>query len=401
MKRSLPRATDSWSRRCRRHGPGRVCPAHALRPLSDNRILIKERDLRMIQALTPARLALSAVMIAAAAPAVSAQQPGEQTAEQQREHVVRRGDTLWDLARAYLADPFRWPLIFEANQSLVRDPHWIYPAQRLIIPPVLHRSLHAEPVTGQPVLPQLHQVMAVAVAQEPPTVVSTLDLRRPVVSLAEYLSVPWLLPPSAAVPAARILRSADPAVTENRLPPMLHPNDRVQVDVSPGMVLVGDSLVVVRSGRRIGTWGQVMEPLAVLRVDSVAQGAVMARIVGQFGDARVGDLVLPLGAVPHLPAGDPERVQDGLHGQLLEFLITEPLHGTTELAFISLGSADGIGIGDELAVYVPAVERAPATQVATVRVVRVDERTATVRVVSVTSTALRDGLPVRLISRMR
>jgi nucleoid-associated protein YgaU len=27
-------------------------------------------------------------------------------------HVVKRGDTLWDLARQYLKDPFRWPDVF-------------------------------------------------------------------------------------------------------------------------------------------------------------------------------------------------------------------------------------------------------------------------------------------------
>jgi hypothetical protein len=49
-------------------------------------------------------------------------------------HEVTRGETLWALAGRYLGNPFRWPLIFEANRSEIRDPHWIFPGQIFLIP---------------------------------------------------------------------------------------------------------------------------------------------------------------------------------------------------------------------------------------------------------------------------
>ena len=65
------------------------------------------------------------------------------------EHVVREGDTLWDLAGEYYADPFRWPMIHEANLGEVEDPHWIYPTERLLIPgPLLDRD--ARGAAGSP-----------------------------------------------------------------------------------------------------------------------------------------------------------------------------------------------------------------------------------------------------------
>lgn len=62
-----------------------------------------------------------------------------------RIHVVKRGDTLWDLAAHYYKDPFQWRKIWNvpSNKSMLikRDKrnrtnhgHWIYPGQRLVIP---------------------------------------------------------------------------------------------------------------------------------------------------------------------------------------------------------------------------------------------------------------------------
>ena len=41
-------------------------------------------------------------------------------------HVVRRGDTLWDLCGYYFDDPWRWPKIWSYNPTIT-NPHWIYP----------------------------------------------------------------------------------------------------------------------------------------------------------------------------------------------------------------------------------------------------------------------------------
>lgn len=41
-------------------------------------------------------------------------------------HVVRSGDTLWDICGFYFSNPWEWPRIWSYNPTIT-NPHWIYP----------------------------------------------------------------------------------------------------------------------------------------------------------------------------------------------------------------------------------------------------------------------------------
>jgi hypothetical protein len=49
-----------------------------------------------------------------------------------RVHIIRPGDTLWDLARTFYGSPYLWPQLWEAN-TYIRDAHWIYPGDPLLV----------------------------------------------------------------------------------------------------------------------------------------------------------------------------------------------------------------------------------------------------------------------------
>lgn len=50
-------------------------------------------------------------------------------------YTIKGGDTLWDISTRYLGNGARYPEIYNANRSIIKDPHWIYPGQVISIPP--------------------------------------------------------------------------------------------------------------------------------------------------------------------------------------------------------------------------------------------------------------------------
>jgi nucleoid-associated protein YgaU len=51
-------------------------------------------------------------------------------------YTVKKGDTLGAIAKAHYGNASKYPLIFEANRPMLKNPDLIYPGQVLRIPPL-------------------------------------------------------------------------------------------------------------------------------------------------------------------------------------------------------------------------------------------------------------------------
>jgi len=56
-------------------------------------------------------------------------------AEDKDVYTIRRGDTLWAIAKRYLGSGLRYPTIFQRNRETINNPNLIHPEQQVKVPP--------------------------------------------------------------------------------------------------------------------------------------------------------------------------------------------------------------------------------------------------------------------------
>jgi hypothetical protein len=350
--------------------------------------------------------ALAFLCAVAASPAMG-QQPAVQKSSEQpkKEHTVRKGDTLWDLAGHYLQDPFRWPMIYEANRKVVENPHWIYPKERLtiVIPSLPADAAKAPVVIADAGKTVQHTRWYTPKRVDGPSMIVDEAAGAALVQPMEWLAAPRLADKKKLQISARVGRASDPRVVQDKLKPFFHPKDQLFLTHVAKNVQKGDHLLAIRIERNLGKPGHVVIPQGILRIDSLGQKTATATVVEQFADMTIGDVAIPLPVVPAMPPNRLTEVSGGPNGKVLEFLDDQPLYSTTDFAFVNLGVKDGLNLGDELLAYMPkkkmgGKEVLNEQAVARMRVIHVSERTATVRVTRLSNAVLGDNVPARVVS---
>lgn len=64
---------------------------------------------------------------------VTVERPSE-SAPKESSYTVKKGDTLWAIAKKYLGNGAKYSTVYNANKSMINNPNYIYPGQKLVIP---------------------------------------------------------------------------------------------------------------------------------------------------------------------------------------------------------------------------------------------------------------------------
>lgn len=347
---------------------------------------------------------------------------------QERVHQVRPGDTLWDLAGVYLANPFLWPQIYQLNAHVVEDPHWIYPGENLALPSgtVAVADATAVPlerleswdlaqdqagsrsrddpgrsgVSGfgglsifdmSPELGNMIGDLAIDPYQEPLLVSESDFYRAPLLVRVE--EIPYV---------GRTVRKLEGNPLHLRIPAGVRVHDRVIIELESLDVVVGDELRAIRwqsgPGRR-----KIARSMAMLEVTDTDGETARATVTRLFDDYQVGDQVILAEGFDVSQTLAHAVEEDGLKTTLVGAEARQAvLIGEGDMVFLDAGALAGVSIGDEFIVFDLAddADARVEDRLATIRVMRVTPETATGRVVDLRDTSPEIGAPVRRVLRV-
>jgi LysM repeat protein len=256
-------------------------------------------------------------------------------------YVVKRGDTLWGIAKVFLRDPWYWPEIWQVNPQ-VHNPHLIYPGDTLRLvyidgrpQIVLQRGL--ERGNGIRVEP--------TVRSEPiDSAITTI----PYATVAAFMSKPTVLDRDQIKAAPYVLATRDLHV-------VMSEGDTVYARgfTSPAelgshynIVRVGDPLIDPDDNRVLGYDGIFTGSGHVTR-----QGDPTTLIMTESArEARAGDKLIPGGVdvpldfIPSAP-----RVKT--NGRIIAVANGETIIGQYEVVVVNRGARDGLAPGNVLGVF--------------------------------------------------
>ncbi|MEP6996316.1 MAG: LysM peptidoglycan-binding domain-containing protein [Betaproteobacteria bacterium] len=262
-------------------------------------------------------------------------------------YTVQKGDTLWGISGKFLKQPWRWPEIWRMNRDQIKNPHWIYPGDVVVLDRVdgnwrLSLNRPAGPRPNARLSPSI-RVEGLA-GEAIPTI--------PAGDLAPFLSRPIITATRDGVPGtAKIIAAHDNRVVRGE-------GDYVYaVDIDEKF---GTQWFIYRPGKMLRSYdsnellGYELRFLGTARVDRFGASGEVARmeITSAREEILMDDMLLPApreelaNYVPHAP----DKAVDGriiaLDGDAHEV-------GRNSLVTIDRGARDGVDVGTVLAIYHP------------------------------------------------
>ncbi|MBN1619152.1 LysM peptidoglycan-binding domain-containing protein [candidate division WOR-3 bacterium] len=257
---------------------------------------------------------------------------------QPRYHIVSPGDCLWNLSHYYLGNPYKWPMIWEANKPQIRDPHWIYPGQKFLIPAI----------TDIVSSPELFDV--------PPGVqVSLVDIAKPVVAYELAYRCGY-------ISRERLTGRMHIVDYYDREVPQLTSGFQCYIDAGSNKgISEGQMLIILRESYSVNDpmtgrdLGKIVHPLGVLKVLEVKDAVSRCLIQETYDNSVVlGDVISEF-VMSELPTNaDMQLAQTDLTGYIIRITNYVGTIKNTSFVYLNIGSNTGVEVGDVFEILIPA-----------------------------------------------
>lgn len=315
------------------------------------------------------------------APHWSKNKPPDEVPAGANYHVVEKGDTLWDLAKRYLGNPFLWPQIWDKNRY-VTDAHWIYPGDPIVIGEVQLVGDYAgkkgdQGKEFQEGLPRDKEVIGPGTVLQPITEESTLQCAGYILPTPEDDSFQVIGSEQGATKVAFSDRD------------ILYLSKGSNAGVKAGDLFsihhVAYAVKHPSSGKKLG---MRVETTGWLRVLLAQENSATAVVESACVDIHAGDYLRPFEKVNvplvirRSPADRMTPPSGKAHGYVVDIQAAGDIAGTGHLVAIDLGSAAGIVPGNTFVVYRIEYPSVPTSRnvIGELAVVSVREGTAIAKV---------------------
>lgn len=287
----------------------------------------------------------------APAPA-EAQAPRIHTAETPDYHVIRQGDTIWDLSGSYYGDPYEWPRMWSYNPHIT-NPHWVYPGDVVYLRDVSREEAAAgsgqagarrdggqEETRREEPFGLYLALGGILQEEEMESVGRIIGSPKSARMLAEHDTV-WL-------------GFGERAYREDERENMHEDDMLVMEDVE---VREGDRFAIVRldgtlddaEGEPLGNRYIVLGSLTVTEVPEQEGVAQTALIDQSWREIERGDLLVPYER--QLKLVQPRQAEQDMVAHIVDSLDPGFNFGPQQYVFIDRGAADGVRMGNRFFIF--------------------------------------------------
>ncbi len=242
-------------------------------------------------------------------------------------HIVVKGDTLWDVTRHYLDNPFFWPKVWQYNPQ-INNPHRIYPGDTIRIP-------SREELARMGSIPKEN----------------TPSAGIPLLERGLLESSGFIIPDKVKIGEGKILSSWEEKT-------YLTDRDTVHINlgrsqgVKPGdlfqVLQVHDEVVHPVTGGKIGRQVTVE---GILKVLSVNDKLSTARIIRTYTPIRVGDVIRTYHPLPLIGREDLTREDKSIQGVIIQSTLGKKNLAVRDMVYIDVGTEESVSPGDRFLVY--------------------------------------------------
>jgi hypothetical protein len=253
-------------------------------------------------------------------------------------YTVVRGDTLWGIAGRFLKQPWRWPQIWQMNRDQIRNPHWIYPGQVIVLDRLTGTMRLQSGPNANPTVKLSPQVRVEQGREAIPSI--------PPEAIEPYLTQPLIVESPEMLDSPRVVSSKERVILGvgdiAYVAGIKDPSINVYQLFRPGRPLLDpdSGAVIAYQADYLGT-ARVTRPGAPATIAITSSKAEI--LVGDRMVAATKPVVINY--MPHAPSGP-------IRGRVISTVTDSGVAyaGVNMILAINRGSADGVDIGTVLAI---------------------------------------------------